>query len=78
MARRKPPFRLKHRNGTYYQRMSAVGPMFGGTWSQAATFTSVTAALVERAGHWAFVGSHVEDAEGRGGATHRNEGDDEP
>lgn len=58
--RRPRAWRIRHSNGTYYAGPSGIGPRFGATRRDAATFASAEAASRSML-HWAFAVCHVED-----------------
>ena len=46
--------RIKHDNGTYFHMWTTIGPAFGATKEEAATYSSEIAALQEQGKHYAF------------------------
>lgn len=56
-------FVIKCDNGTYYQRMTQLGPLFGGTEGQAMRFVTREEAAWER-NHYGFVCTEIVESGG--------------
>jgi len=53
-------YRIKHGNGTYYAGQSGIGPTFGASHEDAATFETMADAIRAMT-HWAFGDCEIEE-----------------
>jgi len=55
-------FRIKNNDGGYFQKMLAIGPMFGGTKSEAHIFGDRMQAVRMLTSHFGFTMAEVEES----------------
>ncbi len=54
-------FRIKYSDGNYFQGMTGIGPMFGGTKKEAETFDDKIQAVQMLTSHFGFTMAEVEE-----------------
>ena len=55
-------FRIKYENGGYFQGMTGIGPMFGGTKSEAHVFDDKITAVKMLTSHFGFTMAKIEQS----------------